>query len=546
MAMALAGILRRLREWIRHRGVDTAFLPITAARRGIASGRLERALHMSWSRLSMANGSATSTRVSCTCAGWRAPRAAAIVAVLIAGLALAGCSGTTARIQQRDVRLAERAQAVMPGALAGIDVRSEVGTFNSREERENYAASLRSLLQAANLFGADAATPYSLHVTILDFDIPKASFSGFDSTLETRYELKDASGRVVYSEQISSAGSDDTGSFLGPVRQNRSRTVAVANNIGTFVQRLGTRLQQLAGAAPSTAVAAGSAAATVAAPLQGAQASSLAAAPRPAVVTNRPNATTPDLAPVTMTPLAVAGDIDFGRYHALIIGNDAYRHIPVLKSAVSDARRLEEILRESYGFETRLLLDAERDQIVSALADYRRRLQPTDNLLIYYAGHGWVDEQADEGYWLPVDAAAEDPARWVSNATLTTTLRAIAAKHILVIADSCFSGKLTRGVNVQPRTHDYVRRLMSKRARTAFTSGGLEPVLDSGGKDNHSVFASALFDALMDNTGVVDTSQLFNVVRREVALAADQFPEYGDIRRAGHDGGDFVFVRRRR
>jgi len=25
---------------------------------------------------------------------------------------------------------------------------------------------------------------------------------------------------------------------------------------------------------------------------------------------------------------------------------------------------------------------------------------------------------------------------------------------------------------------------------------------------------------------------------------SDQTPEYGDIRKAGHDGGDFLFVRR--
>jgi uncharacterized caspase-like protein len=139
---------------------------------------------------------------------------------------------------------------------------------------------------------------------------------------------------------------------------------------------------------------------------------------------------------VALSPLTFTEGMDFGRYHALIIGNDAYRHITPLQTAVSDATRLDQILRESYGFETRLLRNADRDQIVSALADYRRRLKPSDNLLIYYAGHGWVDEQADEGYWLPVDAGADDPARWVSNATLTTSLRAIAARHILVIADT--------------------------------------------------------------------------------------------------------------
>jgi len=82
-----------------------------------------------------------------------------------------------------------------------------------------------------------------------------------------------------------------------------------------------------------------------------------------------------------------------------------------------------------------------------------------------------------------------------------------------------------------------------KRARTALTSGGLEPVLDAGGTEGHSIFASAFIQALSENEAVIDMSQMFSFIRRHVALAADQIPEYGDIRRAGHDGGDFLFVR---
>jgi hypothetical protein len=37
--------------------------------------------------------------------------------------------------------------------------------------------------------------------------------------------------------------------------------------------------------------------------------------------------------------------------------------------------------------------------------------------------------------------------------------------------------------------------------------------------------------------------ELFVALRRKVQLNADQIPEYGDIRNAGHDGGDFFFVR---
>ena len=116
------------------------------------------------------------------------------------------------------------------------------------------------------------------------------------------------------------------------------------------------------------------------------------------------------------------------------------------------------------------------------------------------------------------------------------------AKHILVVADSCYSGKLARGINVRLRTGDYYERISRKKARTVMASGGLEPVADAGGEGKHSVFASALIEALQENEAILDATLLFSKIRRPVMLNADQTPEYSDIRKAGHDGGDFLFV----
>jgi hypothetical protein len=49
--------------------------------------------------------------------------------------------------------------------------------------------------------------------------------------------------------------------------------------------------------------------------------------------------------------------------------------------------------------------------------------------------------------------------------------------------------------------------------------------------------------ALNENSSVVDGTTLFGAIRRRVMLQADQTPTYGDIRKAGHDDGDFLFVR---
>ncbi len=160
-----------------------------------------------------------------------------------------------------------------------------------------------------------------------------------------------------------------------------------------------------------------------------------------------------------------------------------------------------------------------------------------------------IDDDTGQGYWLPVDARKESPSNWISVNDVTLMLRAIRAKHVMVVADSCYSGALVRAAAVELRTATdrtaWVKRMLGKRARTALTSGGLEPVADSGG-GGHSVFAKAFLSALDDNDGVLEGQRLFDAIKRPVVLNSNQTPQYSDIRLAGHEGGDFLFVKRRR
>lgn len=238
------------------------------------------------------------------------------------------------------------------------------------------------------------------------------------------------------------------------------------------------------------------------------------------------------------------GKTNFGNYHALVIGNNNYRSVTPLKTAAIDAKGVAEELKKNYGFKVTLLVDATRNQTLDAFDDLRRTLTDNDNLLIYYAGHGYLDADSDRGFWLPVDADANRRANWLSNSDLADMVRATRAKHVLVVADSCYAGTLTRSLSVQMSGLDDLSRLAQKRARTALTSGGLEPVEDSGG-GKHSIFAKAFLGALRANAGVADMSQIFSAMRREVILGSQQTPQYGDIRQTGHEGGDFIFVRRK-
>ena len=206
-------------------------------------------------------------------------------------------------------------------------------------------------------------------------------------------------------------------------------------------------------------------------------------------------------------------------------------------------------MRRDYGFSAKTLIDASRYDILKELSRLRVSLSEQDNLLIYYAGHGYVDEASGRGYWLPVDAEEDNFANWISTNDVTDVLNGMNALHVLVVADSCFSGTLTRGTRLRAAGWEndrraLIRRLATKRSRKVLSSGGIEPVLDSGGGE-HSVFTKALLDVLQENTDVMEGNRLFLELRERVVLNADQTPEYADIREAGHEGGDFIFVRRR-
>ena len=245
--------------------------------------------------------------------------------------------------------------------------------------------------------------------------------------------------------------------------------------------------------------------------------------------------------------------ISFGRYHALIIGNNDYVSLPKLKTAENDALEIEQVLREKYGFSTTLLLNADRHQIVSALYSYKERLTEDDNLLVYYAGHGELDRINDRGYWLPVDAELDNPVNWISNVSVTDMLNTMAAKHIMVVADSCYSGSMTStsvarvDASIPAGLQEKWLKLMAKsRSRTVLTSGGLQPVLDSGGGDN-SVFAQAFLSALKHQDGLIQGYALYREVTTEVQQRAAQYgvnqvPEYAPIKHAGHETGQFFLV----
>lgn len=243
-----------------------------------------------------------------------------------------------------------------------------------------------------------------------------------------------------------------------------------------------------------------------------------------------------------------------GEYYAIVIGNQEYDRLPDLDTPVNDAKVISDLLRKRYGFKVTTLINANRYQILSELNKARAKLTDKDNLLIYYAGHGELDRANLRAHWLPVDAEEDSDANWISSVAITDVLNAMSVKHVLVVADSCYSGAMTRasigqldsGMSEDARL-TWLRALAKARSRTVLTSGGVQPVIDSGG-GKHSVFAKSLIEVLSQNDDVLEGQRLYQAVSARVLDVAlkvgpiDQRPEYAPLKYAGHESGDFLFV----
>ncbi len=240
-----------------------------------------------------------------------------------------------------------------------------------------------------------------------------------------------------------------------------------------------------------------------------------------------------------------------GQRYALVIANQNYQHWDKLDTPLADGKAVAEMLSKRFGFETTLIVDATRRQVLTALNQLRAKVDSQDEVLIYYAGHGEMDAVTARGYWIPVDGEQKNLTQWISVIDITDQLAAMQARHALVIADSCYSGTLSGSLvqRVDDALTEQARRgaldnLSRQRARVAITSGGLEPVVDGGGGKN-SLYARSLLEVLTHVQTPIEAQELHAAVAARFAflsrrLKLPQQPQYAPIGFAGHESGDFI------
>ena len=245
-------------------------------------------------------------------------------------------------------------------------------------------------------------------------------------------------------------------------------------------------------------------------------------------------------------PLRTRSGPAAGQSWFLGIGIDAYESFPRLSNAVKDMHDVRALMSSKYDVDADLVRTLENEQateenIILELERLADEVQPDDKLLIYYSGHGYLNDKTGLAYWIPVDAREGKSADFVANSTIRDHLEAIKARHILLISDSCFSGSLF--IKGGTRSSRAAVELANTPSRWALCSGRGNEEVEDGAPGTNSPFAVSVLEALEDNNDPLwNVSRLVERVREQTAASANQLPEGNPLRLRGHKGGQYVFT----
>jgi caspase domain-containing protein len=254
----------------------------------------------------------------------------------------------------------------------------------------------------------------------------------------------------------------------------------------------------------------------------------------------------------TAQPATKSDPIFYKGSYALIVGVSKYTAgWPQLPGVLEDVAAVDSALA-AQGFETTVVRSPTRAEFDAALREFisAHGFDPDNRLVIYFAGHGETVKMPDgrqAGYLVPADAplATADAVKFdelaISMDMLDTQARRIRAKHALFVFDSCFSGTLFTSMRgVPPSISERVRQPV----RQFITAGSADQQVPDRSDFRRSFVEALSGDADMDKDGYVTGTELGYWLEQQVTnySRGAQTPQYGKIRDAALDKGDFVFV----
>ena len=216
---------------------------------------------------------------------------------------------------------------------------------------------------------------------------------------------------------------------------------------------------------------------------------------------------------------------------ALIIGNEDYSGNLNADVNVNYARRDAEVFRNyalnTLGVEERnisLLINATAGVLnreIDRVTELVKRMGENTELIFYYAGHGFPDENSKIPYLIPVDVNATNLSSAIPLSNIYRKFAETRAKKITVFLDACFSGGAreqsllaARSVRIKPQEADISGNMIVFAA-----SSGDQSALPYHAQ-KHGLFTYFLLKKLQETKGAVTNSELANYLKANVGVEA--------------------------
>ena len=218
--------------------------------------------------------------------------------------------------------------------------------------------------------------------------------------------------------------------------------------------------------------------------------------------------------------------------YALIIGNEDYSSYQTSLSfeqnvdyAINDANVFKDYALKTLGVKEdnlTILLNAtsgQMNQEIDLITRIVAKIGTKAELIVFYAGHGFPDEQTKAPYLIPVDVTASNLSSAIKLEDFYTKLSSTKASKVTVFLDACFTGGgrnkslvSSRGVKVVAKQGSLNGNLVVFSA-----SSGKQSSLPYH-KEKHGMFTYHLLKKLKETKGATTFGELSSYLEEKVSL----------------------------
>jgi uncharacterized caspase-like protein len=182
---------------------------------------------------------------------------------------------------------------------------------------------------------------------------------------------------------------------------------------------------------------------------------------------------------------------------ALVIGNADYE-LSRLKNPANDAIDMANVLRE-LNFDVIKLINADKDELITALDKFYSKLYQSKVGLFYFAGHGI--QINDQNHLIPVDMKISDKTTFLSNTievgSILRRMKESKTNMNIIILDACRNNPFSNRINSINKQHN--KRGMANERKIVVKNKGLAKMFAPEG--TFIAFATSPGSVAIDGTG---------------------------------------------